>query len=137
MRRKHPDGSEWIHTGDIGYLTEKGHLYVIGRSKRMIVRYDGTKLFPIEMESVIRDIDGVGECSVVPIADPNHSQGGLPFVFVVSDGTVNPICLRKDIIKQCTLQLPVFLQPYEVRVVEQLPHNSMGKIDYRKLIEMI
>lgn len=137
LRRKHPDGSEWIHTGDIGYLTEKGHLYVIGRSKRMIVRYDGTKLFPIEMESVIRGVDGVGECSVVPIADPNHSQGGLPFVFVVSDGTVNPICLRKDIIKQCTLQLPVFLQPYEVRVVEQLPHNSMGKIDYRKLIEMI
>lgn len=137
LRRKHPDGSKWIHTGDIGYLTEKGHLYIVGRSKRMIVQFDGTKIFPIEIESVIRRIDGVGECSVVPARDPNHSQGCLPFVFVVSKNDENPVRLKQEIFKQCAKQLPFHLRPYKIRIIDQMPHNSMGKVDYRKLIEMI
>lgn len=137
LRRSHPDGSKWIHTGDLGYLTDKGHLYVLGRLKRMVVRYDGTKLFPIELETVIKSIDGIEECSVVPVADPNHIHGNLLFAFVVADRAVNKTRIEQIILMTCSQQLPVYLHPYKVRIIEEMPHNSMGKIDYRKLIEMI
>ena len=136
LRQRHPDGTEWIHTGDVGYLTEKGHVYIVGRIKRMIVRYDGTKVYPIEMETVIRSIKGVGECSVVPIKDPAHSQGCLPVVFVVPETTKCGVHIKQEIIKRCGHQLPAYLQPYEVYIIDKMPHNSMGKIDYKKLMEV-
>jgi len=135
--RRHPDGSVWLHTGDIGYLTEKGHLYVIGRKKRMIVRFDGSKLFPIELESVIKEVSGVSECSVVPAPDPEHSQGKVPFAFVVTENPDVQARVEKEITGICRSRLPVYLQPYGIRFIESIPRNSMGKTDYLKLIEMI
>ena len=137
LRQCHPDGSEWIHTGDLGYLSENGHLYIVGRLKRMIVRFDGTKIYPIEIESIIHGIDGVCECSVVPVKDPIHLQGCLPVAFVTPEKNKCEVRLKKTIIKQCANQLPDYLQPYKVQLINEMPHNSMGKIDYNKLIGML
>ncbi|MBR3646725.1 MAG: AMP-binding protein, partial [Lachnospiraceae bacterium] len=54
MIREHADGRRWIHTGDIGYMTEDGMLYIDGRIKRMIIRNDGFKVFPPIIEDVIK-----------------------------------------------------------------------------------
>jgi len=133
----HPDGSVWLHTGDIGYLTEKGHLYVIDRKKRMIVRFDGSKVFPIELESVIKEVRGVAECSVVPAPDPVHLQGKVPFAFVVTEEPDIQERVENDIKRICSSRLPVYLQPYGIKFIGEIPRNSMGKADYLKLIEMI
>ena len=137
LLRSHPDGKVWLHTGDTGYLTEKGHLYVIGRKKRMIVRFDGTKIFPIELESVVKTVDGVVECSVVAGPDPIHTQGHLPYVFVLPDDGVSKQTLKKEIKRCCSEKLPLYLQPHRICIVDDIPHNSMGKIDYLKLTEQI
>ena len=39
---RHKDGSDWVHSGDIGYMTEDGLLFIVDRMKRMIVRHEGT-----------------------------------------------------------------------------------------------
>ncbi|MBR4842496.1 MAG: acyl--CoA ligase [Bacteroidaceae bacterium] len=135
--RRHPDGSVWLHTGDIGYLTEKGHLYVIGRKKRMIVRFDGSKLFPVELESVIKEVRGVIDCYVVPAPDPDHAQGKVPYAFVVTEKPDVQARVEKDIIRMCRSKLPVYLQPYGIKFIEDMPRNSMGKTDYLKLVGMI
>ena len=137
LQRIHSDGKVWLHTGDTGYLTDHGHLYVIGRKKRMIVRFDGTKIFPIELEAVIKAIDGVVECSVVAGPDPEHSQAHLPYVFVVPDESSNRAALKREIKRRCSEKLPLYLQPYRVCTVDEIPHNSMGKIDYLNLTEQI
>jgi len=129
----HPDGRMWVHTGDMGYLTNDGHLYVIGRRKRMIVRYDGTKLFPVEIEAVIKKTPGVGECCVVPVSDKEHPHGYLPVAYVENNSTEKGSRLMDRIQKQCEQNLPEHLLPSQIIIVDSIPHNSVGKIDYRKL----
>ena len=41
IKRLHSDGSVWIHSGDIGYMTENGSIFILDRVKKMIIRYDG------------------------------------------------------------------------------------------------
>ena len=80
--REH-DGKMWIHTGDVGRLTETGELYVVGRNKRMIVRYDGLKVFPLEIEMALLECPNVKECAVVGVVDPLHTQSSVPIAYVV------------------------------------------------------
>ena len=53
VMREHEDGTKWIHSGDLGYIDDEGFVFVIGRLKRMITRFDGHKVFPITIESFI------------------------------------------------------------------------------------
>ena len=135
LLRTHADGKVWLHTGDSGYLTPKGHLYVIGRKKRMIVRFDGTKLFPVELEAVVKTVEGVIECCVVAGPDPEHSHGNLPYVYVVIERAQSKQAVKREIKHSCSVKLPLYLQPYMICMVDDIPHNSMGKIDYIKLTE--
>ena len=50
---RHKDGLDWVHSGDIGYMTEDGMLFIVDRIKRMIVRHDGFKVFPSMIEKTI------------------------------------------------------------------------------------
>ena len=68
----------------IGRLTESGELYIVGRKKRMIVRYDGTKIFPIEIEVALLKCPCVRACAAVGATVPLHPQSGVPIVYVVT-----------------------------------------------------
>ena len=56
---------EWLHTGDIGEIDAEGRLSIRGRKKEMIVLPDGRNVFPDDVESVLRAIDGVRDCAVI------------------------------------------------------------------------
>lgn len=128
--REH-DGKFWIHTGDIGRLSDTGELYVIGRSKRMIVRYDGQKVFPLEIETALLVCPNVKDCAVVGIVDPSHPQSSVPVAYVVLK---ERSWSNKNVVNQyCKKHLPTYLQPYKTIYIKELPHNIMGKIDYSKL----
>ena len=117
--RTHSDGRKWIHTGDLGYVDEDGNVFVIGRMKRMIVRFDGFKVFPTMIETVIRQCDDIKDCCAVGTDDVIHSQGQLPVVFAV---------LKLDMKKQVDEVVDEF--------IPDMPVTSIGKVDYRKLEEM-
>ncbi len=131
----HSDGTVWIHSGDIGYMTEDGNLFIVDRLKRMIIRYDGFKVFPSIIESVISSHEAVDLCTVVGIKDLEHSQGKLPKAHIVlKDQFKNE---EEKIINEikilCKEQLPEYVQPYDYQIREELPLTSIGKIDYRTL----
>ncbi|MBP3843427.1 MAG: acyl--CoA ligase [Prevotella sp.] len=128
--REH-DGKKWIHTGDIGRLTEDGELFVVGRYKRMIVRHDGTKVFPVEIESALLQCPNVRACLAVGISDPLHPQSHVPSVYVVLNE--NGFWRKKSVVRYCKEKLPVYLQPEKIVFVKELPTNSNGKVDYLKL----
>jgi len=55
----------WLHTGDMGEMDAEGRLTIRGRKKEMIVLPDGRKVFPEDVEIVLRGISGVQDCAVI------------------------------------------------------------------------
>ena len=82
VMRMHDDGQIWVHSGDIGYMDEDGFLFIKGRVKRMITRFDGHKVFPVQMESIVTARDDVSNCCVIGVDDREHSQGQYPMILV-------------------------------------------------------
>ena len=129
----HADGNLWLHTGDIGYLDDEGNIFVIGRKKRMIVRHDGSKVFPVEIEDCLMQHPSVTACAVVPMQDPDHSESHLPKAFVVLKNSENQATI-KELMAYCEANLPVHLVPAAIEFIDALPMNGNGKVDYKKLI---
>lgn len=130
----HEDGRTWVHSGDIGYMTEDGFLFVVDRIKRMIIRHDGFKVFPSVIETVISNCKGASACSVVGVSDRAHSQGKLPIAFVTSDNSVadwEPT--KRELIALCQKELPEYAQPVDFIRLDKIPQTPIGKVDYRAL----
>lgn len=131
--RKHDDGLMWIHTGDTGRLDNNGDLYVVERKKRMIVRYDGSKVFPIEIETVLLKCPDVKSFAVVGATDAAHNQSGVPVAYVVASSGHSS---EKKIQKYCKQNLPVYFQPEKILFLKELPTTHISKVNYAKLSEM-
>lgn len=133
--RIHEDGSIWIHSGDIGYMTEDGKLYIVDRIKRMIIRYDGFKVFPSLIENVISSHYAVDSCKVIGISDREHSQGKLPKAHIVlkQDFDLCSEQILEEIKEICSANLPEYMQPVDYNLREELPLTAVGKVDYRAL----
>lgn len=135
MLKKHKDGKIWVHTGDIGHINEDGSLFIVDRIKRMMIRYDGFKIFPSLIENVIGTHKAVDSCKVVAIADQEHSQGKLPKAHIVLKHQYKgkEEMIEEQIKLLCAQQLPEYVQPVDYKFRESLPLTSVGKIDYISL----
>jgi len=127
----HDDGLLWVHSGDLGYMTDEGKLFIIDRIKRMIIRHDGFKVFPNLIEEVISEHSNVKTCKVIGIPDLEHSQGKLPKAYIIlKDECVDIKELEEEIFRLCREKLPEYSQPVELEIKQTLPLTSIGKIDF-------
>ena len=135
LLRRHPDGRVWAHTGDMGYLDEDGFVFLDSRIKRMIIRHDGFKVFPSMIENVVSRHPAVHQCSVVGCADKDHTQGRLPFVYIVlkADTTAKKKQVIRELERMCAEELPEYVQPVAYKFIPSMPMTPVGKIDYRQL----
>ena len=135
LLRRHPDGRVWAHTGDMGYLDEDGFVFLDSRIKRMIIRHDGFKVFPSMIENVVSRHPAVHQCSVVGCADKDHTQGRLPFVYIVlkSDTTAKKKQVIRELERMCAEELPEYVQPVAYKFISSMPMTPVGKFDYRQL----
>lgn len=137
--RVHADGTKWVHSGDIGYLDEDGFVYIRGRIKQIIIKFDGHKVFPVQIEGVINRHKEVAACTVVGIQDPDHAQGQVPLGVVelkkgISDERKETI--RKEILQMCDELLEERGKPSDVTFIGEMLHTALAKHDYRALTEM-
>lgn len=113
----HPDGTEWLHMGDIGYMNEDGVVYVLGRGKSP--RYQGGDLPLLPMENLVADaeIEGITDEFFVNVPDEKHPGYFLPYLYVVlKDGyTVDDI---EDKVKEC---LKPYMYPVEIIPIKERP----------------
>ena len=132
----HPDGQRWLHTGDLGYITEKGVLFITGRIKRIIMTKgkDGvvTKMFPDRIEKAVLKHSAVGLCCVIGVADKERIHYAKAVV-VLNDGYEANDNLTKEIIGNCKEMLPEYMVPEVVEYRTNLPRTERGKVDYRAL----
>ena len=134
--RKHADGKIWVHSGDIGTVDEDGFVYIQGRVKRMITRFDGHKVFPITIESFIAEHDAVHSCSVIGVNDRERLQGQYPMAVIELNSGIDvsrrdEIC--REIYVKCQEHLEQRGKPVAVVCIDEIPLTGMGKNDYRKL----
>ena len=133
VMRRHDDGQIWVHSGDIGYMDEDGFLYIIGRVKRMITRFDGHKVFPVNIESMVSAREDVRNCCVIGVNDREHSQGQYPLVIVELAEGVDRAAACREIYDECQLQLEERGRPVAVVAIPEIPLTGAGKNDYRTL----
>ena len=131
----HEDGQRWIHSGDIGYLDEDGFLFFEGRIKRAIPRFDGHKVFPVQLENVISKVSNVAECACVGVKDGVHKEGQMPVVAVCLLDAAKEDETMKEIAKALKFGVEFRSQPLEVYTVKELPRLATGKVDYQKIAD--
>lgn len=133
----HPDGQKWIHSGDIGYIDEDGFLFLKGRMKRSVVRFDGHKSYPVQIEAVVNKHPDVKNCCVVAIQDRTHDQGEWPLVIAEPpeefDG--DPAELVQEILNLCAEGIEERSQPIDAVIVDKIPLTDVGKVDVKALSE--
>lgn len=130
--RKHDDGMIWVHSGDLGYMDEDGFVFIKGRVKRMITRFDGHKVFPVNMEGFVNARPEVHNCCVIGVNDRAHSQGQYPMVVVELERGVDRWTGCSSIYQACQ-ELEERGRPVAVVAVESIPLTGSGKNDYRTL----
>lgn len=133
VMRKHDDGLVWVHSGDIGYMDEDGFVYIKGRTKRMITRFDGHKVFPVNIEGMVTEHDDVRNCCVIGVNDRGHSQGQYPLVVVELDPSADRAAVCKAIFDQCQEELEERGKPVAVLPIETIPLTGSGKVHYRDI----
>ncbi len=113
----------WFHSGDIGKTDEAGYYYLVDRLKDMI-SVGGMKVFPAEVERVLRDHPEVEDVAVVGLPDP--VWGEQVAAFVVPPSGVSP---DTDAVRNyCHEHLASYKSPATIHVVEALPRNPAGKV---------
>jgi len=123
-----PDG--WFRTGDMGYLSEDGYLYLVGRAKDLIIT-GGLNVYPAEVENAIDAFPGVKESAVIGLPHPDFGEA-VTAVVVSEPGAVID---ERAVIEALKAQLAAFKVPKRVLVVDALPRNSMGKVQKKDLRE--
>jgi acyl-CoA synthetase (AMP-forming)/AMP-acid ligase II len=125
------DAEGWLDTGDLGSLDADGYLTLAGRGGDVINR-SGEKIFPREVEDVLRAHPAVREAVVVGRADPVLGQ--VPVAWVVpAEGA--PPDLAEQLAGRCADALPRAHRPAEVLLAEDLPHGPTGKTVRRLVAE--
>lgn len=133
VMRKHEDGRLWIHSGDLGYMDEDGFVFIIGRYKRMITRFDGHKVFPVNLESMVSEHEAIHNCVTIGVNDRGHGQGQYPLVIIEADVGADKEALCREIFEFCDENVEERGKPVAVLAIDEIPLTGMGKNDYRAL----
>jgi acyl-coenzyme A synthetase/AMP-(fatty) acid ligase len=113
----------WLRTGDLGRLDDDGFLWIEGRLSAMINR-GGLKVFPDEVEEVLRSHPDVVDAAVVGI--PDERLGEVPVAFVVArEGIALDLHELQGFARD---RLAPYKLPVTVSVIDALPRNEMGKV---------
>lgn len=120
----------FFRTGDVGKIDERGYISIVGRSKDLIIS-GGYNVYPVEIEGYINDMQGVAESALVGVPHPDFGEVGVAVVVARPGSTVNP----DQIVAVLKSQLANFKIPKKCFVVEELPRNTMGKVQKNLLRE--
>lgn len=124
-------GDGWFITGDLATIDETGRVAIVGRAKDLIIS-GGMNIYPKEVETEIDALEGVIESAVIGV--PHADFGEQVIAFVIGE---NDTLSEAGILDQLATCLARYKQPKEIRFIDALPRNAMGKVQKKILRDQI
>ena len=121
----------WLHTGDIGYLDERGYLFLVDRKNDMILS-GGSNIYPREVEEALMEHPQVAEVAVFGVPDPEWGESVKAAVRPRNPQAPPPAA---ELIAFCRERIASFKKPRWVVFVDEIPKNAYGKTLRRELRE--
>jgi long-chain acyl-CoA synthetase len=125
----------WMHTGDLGYMDEKGYFYIADRSKDLIVA-SGFNVYPREVEEVLYRHDAVQEAAVVGVPDVYRGENVVAVIVLKSQITASDET-RASIVEHCKKELAAYKVPKVIEFRQDLPKSLIGKILRREVRQLL
>ncbi|MEY2622333.1 MAG: Long-chain-fatty-acid--CoA ligase [Pseudomonadota bacterium] len=120
----------FFKTGDVGKIDARGYVTIVGRSKDLIIS-GGYNVYPAEIEGFINEMPGVAESAVVGVPHPDFGEVGVAVVTPKPGARLE----ADDLIARLKARLANFKIPKRCFVVDELPRNTMGKVQKNLLRE--
>jgi myxalamid-type polyketide synthase MxaE and MxaD len=118
----------WVHTGDRGYIDDKGELFLMGREREMIIQ-SGVNIYPQELVDVIRLLPAVKNCAVVGVPNSFIGEEAVACVVLHPEAGVT----EQEILSHCASKLETHKIPTRVRFFDSLVVTANGKHNIAEL----
>jgi malonyl-CoA/methylmalonyl-CoA synthetase len=122
---------EFFRTGDLGRLESNGYLSIVGRAHDLIIS-GGYNVYPKEVEDCINRLDGVQESAVIGMPHPDFGEAVMAVVVARPGATVDVQAMKLFL----RGSLANYKQPKLVALANELPRNTMGKVQKNRLREL-
>jgi malonyl-CoA/methylmalonyl-CoA synthetase len=130
-----PDATEeaftdgWFRTGDVARREPDGYICLLGRRSTDLIKSGGFKIGAGEIEAALLEHPGIAEAAVT--GEPDDDLGERIVAWIVSEGDAKPA--EKEIVDHVARLLTPHKRPREVRYLDELPRNDMGKVQKKRL----
>jgi len=113
----------WMYTGDLGKLDKDGYLYIIGRTKDMIIT-GGQNVSALDVEEVLFTHGKIRDCAVIGLPDEKWGEVVTAVIIPKPDASAS----EKDIIDYCKAKMAAFKVPKKVIFTDMIPRTATGKV---------
>ncbi len=120
----------WFRTGDDGRVDGDGYLFLVGRSKDLVIT-GGLNVYPSEVETVLDGLPGIAESAVIGLPDADFGEQVVAVLVLGPDAAFDEAATRAAL----RGALAGYKQPKRYFVVDALPRNAMGKVQKNLLRE--
>ena len=124
------DADGWYRTGDVAVIDGDGMHRIVGRESVDLIKSGGFRVGAGEIETALLGHPAVSEVAVVGLPDEDLGQRIVAFVVASADRAAQP----SELIDYVGQQLSAHKRPREVRLVDALPRNAMGKVLKKALL---
>jgi len=113
----------WFCTGDVAVL-EDGYYRIMGRSSIDIIKSGGYKLSALEIEGVLLTNDAISEVAVIGVEDETWGEAVTAFIVIKEGCSLS----YEDLKSWCEGKMSSYKIPKQLKIVDSLPRNAMGKV---------
>lgn len=126
------DQNGWLNTHDLGYISPLGKLFISSRQSEMII-VSGFNVYPLEVENVLNNFNEIAEAAVFGVPDDETSEKIVAFITFKHGYEID----NDEILARCHKLLAAYKIPRLIYIKDELPKTLVGKVDKKKLKELI